>query len=86
MKTKLTNQFFQDLNLKVSERASCYAGYPKKSLVVIECIRDFSEIKNEDYILNNSSSFVKTIHYGLIGLSTSHLMSCNWINKDIRFN
>jgi hypothetical protein len=77
---------FQDLNLSVGERASCEAGYPKKSLVVVECVKDFSEANNSDEIINNANSFVKIIHNGLIGLSTSHLISCGWVSEDVRFN
>ncbi len=86
MKTKLEKTDFQSLNLTVGERASCEAGYPKKSLVVVECIKDFIEAKNSDEIINNSGTFVKIVHYGLIGLATSHLITCGWVAEDVRFN
>ncbi len=86
MKTKLSKTDFQSLNLEIGERASCEAGYPKKSLVVVECIKDFSEAKNLDEIINNASMFVKVVHHGLIGLATSHLITNGWVAEDIRFN
>lgn len=86
MKTKLSKSDFQSLNLEVGDRASCEAGYPKKSLVVVECIKDFSEAKSRDEIINNSRNFVKVVHYGLIGLATSHLITNSWVAEDVRFN
>jgi len=86
MKTTLEKTAFQLLGLKIGERASSEAGYPKKSLVVVECIKDFSESKSNDYILDNHKEFVKVIHYGMIGVSTSHLCSFSWVNEDVRFN
>lgn len=86
MKSKLKQVTFQSLNLEVGERASCEAGYPHKYLVVVECIKDFSEAKNEDYILNNHGEFVRVIERGLIGIGTSHLISIGWVAEDVRFN
>jgi hypothetical protein len=86
MKSKLEKLAFQNLYLEVGDRASSEAGYPKKSLVVVECIKKFSEAKDLDFILNNSNEFVKVIHYGLIGISTSHLCSSGWVAEDVRFN
>lgn len=73
-----TKTNFQDLDLEVGERATCSAGYPKKSRVTVECIKDFFEAKNSDEIINNALTYVKIIDYGLIGIGTSHLISSNW--------
>lgn len=70
---------FQDLKLEVGQLANCSAGYPKKSRVVVKCIKPFSEASNRDYIINNAREFVEVTYYGLIGLSTSHICSSNWI-------
>lgn len=76
---------FQELNLSIGERASNRSAYPRKSLVVVECIKDFNSAPDSDHVINNASSYVKVIHYGLIGLSTSHLISSSWVNEDVRF-
>jgi hypothetical protein len=86
MKTVLELTSFQSLNLEVGERASCEAGFPRKSLVVVECIKDFDTAINNDYLVNNHGEFVKVVHYGIIGISTSHLISYNWVAEDVRFN
>ena len=75
---KTTKALFQHLDLLKGEKAQCIAGCPKKSLVIVECIKDFSTEKNTNKIINNANSFVKVIHYGIIGLATSHLISSNW--------
>jgi hypothetical protein len=67
----------QDLNLSVGERAICTAGYPSKSTVIIECIKDFDTAKNSDEIVNNPHDFIKVVNKGKFGL-TSHIISSNW--------
>ena len=86
MKNTLEKTLFQSLNLEIGERASCEAGYPRKSLAVVECIKDFDTAPSLDYIFNNYNEFIKVVHYGSIGVSTSHLISGNWIAEDVRFN
>lgn len=76
----MNNQLFQNLNLEIGEQAKCTAGYPHKSTVIVECIKDFSQAPSLDHIINNSQEYVKVVKYGLIGLSTSHLISDNWSN------
>lgn len=65
----------QELNLVVGDNARCVAGYPHKQMVVVECIKDFSEAKNSDDIINNTSQFIKTVQGCLL---TSHCISSNW--------
>ena len=77
--------FFQDLNLEVGERASCYAGYPVKVAVIVECIKNFSEADDSDFILNNPFLFVKEINRSKYGICTSHFISSKWIADDYRF-
>ncbi len=86
MKSNLNRVSFQELNLEVGERASNNNTYPKESLVVVECIKDFADAPNDNYIINNSSEFVKVVEFGMIGLSTSHLISSDWVAEDVRFN
>lgn len=85
MKTSLKKSEFQQLNLSVGERASNDNTYPKKSLVVVECIKDFADAPSSEYIINNPKEFVKVVHHGMIGLSTSHLISSSWVADDVRF-
>jgi len=86
MKSKLNKTDFPSLDLTVGERASNDNTYPKKSLVVIECTKDFDTAPDKDYLINNATEFVKVVENGLIGLSTSHLISSNWVAEDVRFN
>ncbi len=68
----------QQLELKIGERAVCYAGYPHKSKLVVECKKDFSEAKNSDDIVNDPHGYLNIIERGMTGISTSHVISANW--------
>jgi hypothetical protein len=68
----------QQLDLSVGERAICYAGYPHKSKLVVECSKDFDTAKTSDDIINNPHKFLNVIENGLIGISTSHVISASW--------
>jgi hypothetical protein len=76
----------QSLDLSVGERATCTAGYPNKATIIVECIKDFSEAKNSDEIINNPRTFIKVVDSGKFGLLTSHLISSNWFNGHGRPN
>lgn len=71
---------FQYLKLEKGQKARCTAGYPKKVTVIVECIKDFSSAKEDLYIVDNATEFVKIVNAGRfnMGLLTSHLISSSW--------
>ena len=65
---------FQDLKLKVDEMAQCNAGYPKKSLLIVKCIKDFDNKTTVD----NPRDYIKFVDTGKYGILTSHWISSDW--------
>jgi hypothetical protein len=68
----------QDLKLKVGQKARCTAGYPHSGTITVVCIKDFSEARNPDDIVNNPFNYIKVIDNGRFGALTSHFISSNW--------
>lgn len=80
----------QGLNLKIGERAKCIAGFPHKSTLIVECIKDFNlnyDSKKESYndfmkrsddVVNNPYNYVKIVDKDQFGALTSHWISSNW--------
>jgi hypothetical protein len=73
-----TSKTIQDLQMEIGERAICKAGYPHKSTLVVECIKDFDSAPNQDDIVNNPFTYVKIVDGGKYGALTSHWISSNW--------
>lgn len=68
----------QDLKLKVGQKARCTAGYPHSGTITVECIKNFSDAKNSDDIVNNPYDYIKIVDNGRYGALTSHFISSNW--------
>lgn len=68
----------QNLNLKVGQKATCTAGYPHSGTITVQCIKDFSEAKESDDIVNNPNTYIKVVDQGRFGALTSHYISSNW--------
>lgn len=68
----------QKLQLEQGERAKCVAGYPHKSKLIVECIKDFDTAPNNDDIVNNPFTYVKVVDGGKYGVLTSHWISGGW--------
>lgn len=68
----------QDLKLKVGQKARCTAGYPHPGTITVECIKNFSDAKNSDDIVNNPYDYIKIVDNGRYGALTSHFISSNW--------
>lgn len=66
----------QCLDMKVGERATCTAGYPRLATVEVECIKDFSDAPSMD-VVNDPFTYVKLVD-GRFGLLTSHMISAAW--------
>jgi hypothetical protein len=71
----------QELQMEVGERAKCIAGYPHKSTLIIQCIKDFDSAPDSDHIINNVYQYVKVIDGGKYGALTSHWISSNWTSN-----
>ena len=71
----------QELQMEVGERAKCVAGYPHKSTLIIECIKDFDSAPNDDHIIDNVYQYVKVIDGGQYGALTSHWISSKWTSN-----
>lgn len=67
----------QCLILKIGERATCTAGYPRLATVEVECTKDFSDAPSSIDVVNDPFTYVKLVD-GRFGLLTSHMISAGW--------
>ncbi len=68
----------QELNLKIGEQAICSAGKPRKSSIIVACIKDFDTATYEGDVTNNPYNFVR-VTASANGAFAAHWVSAEWV-------